>query len=363
MIIRLRYVLWAGLAAAILAFLVGWSGIVGIRASSGHWLITDVVLHWAMQNSVRTDALDVTAPPNLDDPALVRRAAGHFETSCAFCHRSPARQERALPRRMTPPPPLLTHAARDWTPEQLFVIVQHGVKFSGMPAWISLDRADEVWAMVAFLRQLPEMDAATYEQLAFGEALNGQGRPEDPVLDGCMRCHGSDGDSDGGAFPVLASQREDYLVRTLQAFSEGRRASGIMQYATAGLSPEDLARAAHHYAGQPPPSPSKGQESAEAVELGRAIATNGIPEEGVPACQFCHRTEPVRNPIFPLLEGQEKWYLATQLRLWKDGVRGGTNYQEIMRQVARHLSDEEIDALAAFYSSEDRAPALTSAEP
>jgi hypothetical protein len=134
MIVRLRHLLWIGFGGALLGLLVGWSGLVNIGASSGHWEITNLVLHWAMQNSVRTAALSVEEPPNLDDPALVRRAAGHFETSCAFCHGSPARGGRALAYNMTPPPPLLTNSAHEWSAAELFIIVKHGVKFSGMPA-------------------------------------------------------------------------------------------------------------------------------------------------------------------------------------------------------------------------------------
>src|SRR5690606_21090361 len=47
------------LAVAVLATLglgVAWSGIINIGASTGHWVITDRFLHWAMRNSVRTQS-------------------------------------------------------------------------------------------------------------------------------------------------------------------------------------------------------------------------------------------------------------------------------------------------------------------
>ena len=52
-----------------------------------------------------------------------------------------------------------------WNPEELLYLVKHGIKFTGMPAWTALQRDDEVWAVVAFLRALPGMDADDYARL------------------------------------------------------------------------------------------------------------------------------------------------------------------------------------------------------
>ncbi|HEX2146355.1 MAG TPA: cytochrome C, partial [Pseudorhizobium sp.] len=80
--IRWRHALIGLIGAPVMALLIGWSGLIGVGASSGHWAITDWFLHWVMRNSVRTAALSVSAPP-LDDPALLPPAAGHYEIGCA----------------------------------------------------------------------------------------------------------------------------------------------------------------------------------------------------------------------------------------------------------------------------------------
>jgi hypothetical protein len=47
-----------------------------------------------------------------------------------------------------------------------FWIVKHGIKMSAMPAWgKSLDDA-AIWDIVAFLCQMPNMSAETYQQLS-----------------------------------------------------------------------------------------------------------------------------------------------------------------------------------------------------
>ncbi|GLK82720.1 c-type cytochrome [Ancylobacter defluvii] len=333
----------AGIAA--LGLLVAWSGIINIGASSGHWRITSWALHWAMQNSVRTYALFEPKPPtDLDTEDRIRRAAGHFETSCAFCHGSPLHDQPRLAAHMTPMPPGLEDAARKWRPRELAHIVRHGVKYTGMPSWLALQRDDEVLAMVAFLHALSQMPPERYRGIAFGPTV-----PEDPVLEGCARCHGMDGASKDGAFPVIGGQSEAYLLATLRAFNNATRPSGFMQFAVDGLSDGDLERMARHYAAQAGVSETVRHDD---MSRGARIALRGLPEADVPACESCHGASSRRNPGYPRLAGQDAGYLAGQLRLFKQGHRGGTGYAHVMQKIAGRLPDDAIDAVAHFYAGD-----------
>ncbi len=224
MMIRVRHLLMLAAAGAAAVVVVLWLGLVQISASSGHWAITDWVLHAVMRQSVKFHAAGLD-PPDLSDPAMLRRGAGHFESGCAACHGSPARPRGPVVLSMTPHPPDLATRIDDWRPQDLFWIVKHGIKYSGMPAWPTQARDDEVWAQVAFLRALPSMDAETYAELALGGA-RGQDRLEaggettaaldgifQNALDDCARCHSRDGLGRGGR-------------RGRQGRSRGRRGEG-----------------------------------------------------------------------------------------------------------------------------------------
>ncbi len=52
-------------------------------------------------------------------------------------------------------------------------------------------------------------------------------------------------------------------------------------------------------------------------------------------------------PSAPNLAGQNEWYLAKQLRDYRSGKRT----HQFMSIVAKDLSDEDIDDLAAWYAS------------
>jgi cytochrome c553 len=341
-----RHLLFGAIGLLLAAVLFAWSGIFNVAASSGHWRITEWVLHAVMQNSVRTYSHFEPQPPaGLDDPRNVLQAAGHFETGCAWCHGSPLRPPPEPGRHMAPPPPAIINSAWQWKPRELFRVVKHGVKYTAMPGWIAPDRDDEVWAMVAFLRALPAMSEGEYAGLAFG----GEAGPatDDPVLSGCARCHGLDGRGRYGAFPILAGQGEAYLTESLRAFGAHRRRSAVMELAVDGLDDAELVRLARHYAQQrglevaPPSGSSRGAE----------IAARGLPEADLPACNSCHGPVAGRNPTFPRLTGQEARYISAQLRLMKHGERGGTPYAHIMHRIARRLPEDAIEAVAAYYAA------------
>ena len=66
-------------------------------------------------------------------------------------------------------------------------------------------------------------------------------------------------------------------------------------------------------------------------------------------CSNCHGTEgrPVEGEAMPRLAGQAREALAGSLRAFRDGSRPAT----VMHQIAKGYSNEEIDALAAYFSA------------
>lgn len=349
--------------------LVATSGIIPARASSGHWAITHLILDFAKVRSVATNSFTLEAPP-LDEPWLALKGAGHYETGCRPCHGSPADQMPRIAWRMTPPPPPLQDHVSRWEPEELFYIVKHGIKFTGMPAWPTPLRDDEIWAMVAFLRKLPEMSAEEYKRMAQGDGgKSGEVAPladlivpegaRRAVAGNCARCHGVDGLGRGnGAHPRLAGQSRDYLELSLEAYARMERYSGLMEPIAAGLSREEKSEIARYYASLPPAGPQASTEDGAAIARGAAIAQRGIVEQRVPACVSCHGPgSGPRNPVYPVLSGQYADYLELQLKLFKGEQRGGTPYAHIMHRVAIGLNEEQMKDVARYFASLDAAAA------
>lgn len=347
---------------AVGGFLVALSGIIPIKASSGHWAVTQWFLELSMHRSFSTHSLGVEVPP-LNDPALVLRGAGAYETTCRPCHGSPDLPHPRVAQHMLPKPPYLPPKIAEWEPEELFSLVKHGVKLTGMPAWPAQQRDDEVWAMVAFLLRFQDLDAEGYRRLVYGrippaaeaapiEGLLGPQNAPRAVAASCGRCHGVDGGGRGAAFPRLAGQRPAYLYASLQAYARGERHSGIMEPVAAGLSPGEMRELARYYGALPVLPPPGPQAAPAAVERGRRIAHGRDPGRRIPSCADCHGPGAVRrNPVYPSLAGQYAGYLVQQLGLFQKEHRGGTPFAHLMHPVASRLSPEQMRDVAAYYES------------
>lgn len=68
------------------------------------------------------------------------------------------------------------------------------------------------------------------------------------VADRCNRCHGLDGNSTDPRTPAIAAQRVDYLEPVLRAYRNGERKSTAMAAMMDGMSDEEIANLAAHYA-------------------------------------------------------------------------------------------------------------------
>lgn len=343
-----------GLAGVIL---FAWLGVYNVAASTGHFHVVDLFLRFGMENSVRARAPDTTLPSREDDD-MVRLGAGHFHGGCAYCHGSPGTPVSPVAASMLPPPPDLKDKVGLWSDGELFWIVRHGLKYAGMPGWPVLQREDEVWALVAFLRRLPVLDRAAYRALAMGEVADepqtseelATGRGTSDAVEACARCHGLKEAPPSRLVPTLHGQPEAMLADALRAYAAGERDSGVMQTAVSGLSERLISGLAAYYSGLPRPAPRSAPPSERAVlDRGAAIAQDGVPSRGIPACMSCHGPDALPN--YPRLAGQPARYLEGRLQAWRSGPNERSATGAIMAPIARRLSPEQSADLAAFFAS------------
>jgi cytochrome c553 len=233
---------------------------------------------------------------------------------------------------MVPEPPPIEAAIADWNAAELHWIVYNGVKMTGMPAWPAEERPEEVWPVIAYLESLRDRDTRV-------------ATAPDPArdVDGayCEGCHAAP----AGLVPRLDIQTPRYLGEQIRSYRDGWRASGIMQHAASQVPPASIADLARHLANLPADTASSAP--ADVGEGGKALAN--LATTDVPACHACHGPDATQlNDAFPAIAGQNRDFLATELRLWRDGVRHGS---DLMAKSAAKLSDDEIGLLADYYAS------------
>ncbi len=165
----------------------------------------------------------------------------------------------------------------------------------------------------------------------------------------CIACHGADGNSVDPNNPKLAGQHEAYLLKQLQDFKSGTRASPVMMGMVAALTPEDMKNLAAFFTTQK----NAGGKAADPkqVELGQKIYRGGVMKTGVPACAGCHSPSGAGIPAqFPRLAGQHPEYIVAQLKLFRDEARAN-DPGRMMRDVAVKMTDKEMAAVAAYIAA------------
>ncbi len=153
------------------------------------------------------------------------------------------------------------------------------------------------------------------------------------VANMCRTCHGLDGYAQVPIAPHIGGEPKEYLEAQLMAFKSGAREHEMMSVVAAGLSAQQISDVSAWYASH------------------KAVATlpDGVSESDAPAaCVSCHGSDGISAVMdAPNLAGEVNIYIDTQLKAFRTGKRK----HEIMSEIAAHLDDAEIRAVADWYAN------------
>lgn len=66
----------------------------------------------------------------------------------------------------------------------------------------------------------------------------------------CAACHGTNGNSAGGAIPGLAAMNKEYFLNQIKAFKEGKREATVMHQIAKGYSDAEIAALGDYFSAQ-----------------------------------------------------------------------------------------------------------------
>ena len=141
-----------------------YTGIISVAATTPHMAVTRWVLSTAMDRSVEAHARSVRGPADYNNLS-VQAGYNRYNDLCVFCHGAPGVERHWVGKGLLPEPPDLSVTAREWTAAEVFWIIDHGVKMSGMPALAPTQAEDQIWLLAAFVKKLPEMTPDQYKGL------------------------------------------------------------------------------------------------------------------------------------------------------------------------------------------------------
>ena len=82
------------------------------------------------------------------------------------------------------------------------------------------------------------------------------------------------------------------------------------------------------------------------------------------ACSKCHGQTGVSiSPLFPILAAQQPSYIEMELQLFRQRSRSDPHARAFMWGIARALDDDQIEALAQYFSSQPRVSVRAAKDP
>ena len=175
------------------------------------------------------------------------------------------------------------------------------------------------------------------------------GRGATIAVQQCSMCHGAQGTSAADA-PNLAGQYPEVVQKQMQDYKRGVRGGTFMQTIARNLSDRDIADLASYYDSIPKARTAPARYSETTAP---ALVRVGDPLRNIAPCIACHGGTDHKLGA-PWLEGMPKAYLVAQLRDLRSGARRNDSYAQ-MRNMARAMTDDEIDRVSEFYARRPKA--------
>jgi len=187
----MKYLLTIAIVLAVFtvgAVLYVWSGIYNIAATEPHWSFTSSFIETLRDRSIALRSKNIQAP-NLDDPKLKQAAFPHYHEMCRLCHGAPGYPPEEFARGLYPSPPIMTsgNIQKEFSEAEIYWIVKHGIKMTGMSAFGPTHKGEELWGLVALAKEIPEMSPEQYqeqvEEMGLEEEMARGHKHQEPVVE------------------------------------------------------------------------------------------------------------------------------------------------------------------------------------
>ena len=124
------------------------------------------LMRWALiqvrEASVQRHAHEQPTVALSSTDVVLTGARAYLERGCVSCHGAPGVVWHKFSEGLRPDPPDLANISKSRTPEQLYFVIKNGINMTGMPSFGS-STEQELWAMVAFVKQLPSVSAEQFK--------------------------------------------------------------------------------------------------------------------------------------------------------------------------------------------------------
>ena len=154
-----RVLLGAVLILAILlltALAITRFGLMPVSADGPHSKLEARIMPAVLHASIVRHASGETNPVPLNEDNL-KAGIDTYKAMCARCHSTPGGNPSVYGQSFYPPAPQLPSGMYPYTDAQLFWVIKHGIRNTGMPAWGGMLSDEEIWQLVSLLKNSQDL--------------------------------------------------------------------------------------------------------------------------------------------------------------------------------------------------------------
>jgi mono/diheme cytochrome c family protein len=105
---------------------------------------------------IRRASREGIPPAPADKQASIEIGSTQYGLDCAACHATDGRVQGTPGQWMYPRASDLTSKrVQSYSDQELFWIIQNGIRYTGMPAFGKVETEDQIWGLVNYVRTLP----------------------------------------------------------------------------------------------------------------------------------------------------------------------------------------------------------------
>ena len=160
------------LTALVVVFVALGSGAYNMAATEKHWVITEELITWVRESSIKTRAEELEVPA-FNEEDMLEKGFKHYKSMCTGCHLAPGKEPTELAMGLYPQAPVFHKRApitdaqdKLYLSQKYFWVTKHGIKMTAMPAWGVTHNDEDIWAITVFLHKLHGMIEEEYAQFA-----------------------------------------------------------------------------------------------------------------------------------------------------------------------------------------------------
>jgi len=138
-------------------------GLMPVSADGPHSRLEARIMPAVLHASIVRHASGETNPLPLNEDNL-KAGVDTYKAMCARCHSTPGGNPSVYGQSFYPPAPQLAKGMAQYTDSQLFWLIKHGIRNTGMPAWSGMLSDEEIWQIVSLLKNSQDLPPSVEAQ-------------------------------------------------------------------------------------------------------------------------------------------------------------------------------------------------------